>query len=51
VEPDAPAATPDAVVSLDERSEVEPVDALAGEFGLSRDEVEDAIRVATRAAT
>jgi uncharacterized protein (DUF433 family) len=29
----------------------EPVDAVAGEFGLSRDEVEDAIRVATRAAT
>jgi len=28
----------------------EPVDAVAGEFGLSRDEVEDAIRVATRAA-
>lgn len=28
----------------------EPVDAVAEEFGLSRDEVEDAIRVATRAA-
>jgi uncharacterized protein (DUF433 family) len=28
----------------------EPVDAVAGEFGLSRDEVEDAIRAATRAA-
>jgi uncharacterized protein (DUF433 family) len=28
----------------------EPVDAVAGEFGLSRTEVEDAIRVATRAA-
>lgn len=28
----------------------EPVDAVAGEFGLSRGEVEDAIRVATRAA-
>jgi uncharacterized protein (DUF433 family) len=27
----------------------EPVDAVAEEFGLSRDEVEDAIRVATRA--
>ncbi len=29
----------------------EPVDLVAGEFGLSRDEVEDAIRVVTRAAT
>jgi uncharacterized protein (DUF433 family) len=28
----------------------EPVDAVAGEFGLSRDEVEDALRVVTRAA-
>jgi uncharacterized protein (DUF433 family) len=28
----------------------EPVDAVAEEFGLSREEVEDAIRVATRAA-
>ena len=28
----------------------EPVDAVAGEFGLSRDEVEDAIRVVTRPA-
>ena len=28
----------------------EPVDAVAEEFGLSRNEVEDAIRVATRAA-
>ena len=28
----------------------EPVDAVAGEFGLSRAEAEDAIRVATRAA-
>jgi uncharacterized protein (DUF433 family) len=28
----------------------EPIDALAEEFGLSRYEVEDAIRVATRAA-
>ena len=28
----------------------EPVDAVAGEFGLSRAEVEDAIRVSTRAA-
>ena len=28
----------------------EPVNAVAEEFGLSRDEVEDAIRVATRAA-
>jgi uncharacterized protein (DUF433 family) len=28
----------------------EPVDAVGGEFGLSHDEVEDAIRVATRAA-
>jgi uncharacterized protein (DUF433 family) len=28
----------------------EPVDAVADEFGLSRNEVEDAIRVATRAA-
>ena len=28
----------------------EPVDAVAGEFGLSRDEVEDAIRVATQPA-
>jgi uncharacterized protein (DUF433 family) len=28
----------------------EPVDTVAEEFGLSRDEVEDAIRVATRAA-
>jgi uncharacterized protein (DUF433 family) len=28
----------------------EPVDAVAGEFGLSRDEVEDAIRIVTRAA-
>jgi uncharacterized protein (DUF433 family) len=27
----------------------EPVDTVAGEFGLSRDEVEDAIRVITRA--
>jgi uncharacterized protein (DUF433 family) len=28
----------------------EPVDSVAGEFGLSRDEVEDAIRVATQPA-
>jgi uncharacterized protein (DUF433 family) len=29
----------------------EPVDTVAEEFGLSRDEVKDAIRVVTRAAT
>jgi uncharacterized protein (DUF433 family) len=29
----------------------EPVDAVAGEFGLTRDEVEDAIRVATQPAS